>query len=112
MNKLPLRLCVLSALCALVSLSSALAKEKKPKEVQHHATTISSVSPTSITIAEDKAMKTFAITQFTEVTLKGQRAKVTDLQPGMAVSVTLGTDATKVSRIAAGDPPPTLAPRK
>ena len=58
-------------------------------------------------------MKTFAITQFTEITVKGQRAKVTDLQPGMSVSVTLGTDPSKLSRISAGDPPPQpLVPKK
>ena len=106
MKKFTLQLCALSALGVLLTAAPALAKEKKSKEPQHRPTVISSVSADSITIAEDKVMKTFAITQFTEITVKGQRAKLADLQPGMMVSITLGTDPTKASRISAGDPPP------
>ncbi len=104
MKKFTLQLCALPALCVLLTAAPALAK--KPKEPDHLPTVISSVSADSITIREDKVMKTFAITQFTEITVKGQRAKLADLQPGMSVSITLGTDATKASRISAGDPPP------
>ena len=112
MKNLALRLCVLCALFGLVAVAPALAKDKKPKEPQHHTTVISSVSADSITIAEDKVMRTFAITQFTEITVKGQRAKLADLQPGMAVSVTLGTDPTKLSRVSAGDPPLLGSPKR
>ena len=105
MKRFTLQLCALSALCLILTSAPALAG-KKPKEPQHLPTVISSVSADSITIREDKVMKTFAITQFTEITVKGQRAKLADLQPGMSVSITLGTDPTKASRISAGDPPP------
>ena len=104
------RLFAIVALFAVVSVTPALAK--KPKEPQYHATVISSVSADSITIAEAKVMKTFAITQFTEITVKGQRAKLADLQPGMSVSVTLSTDPSKLSRISAGDPPVQGSPKK
>ena len=60
---------------------------------------ISSVTATSITIAEGKVAKTLTINQFTEITVNGQKATAAELKPGMAVTVTLGTDPTKASRI-------------
>src|SRR3954452_19466180 len=93
-------LCVLSVLLALLLPEAAFARSKKKQQAPApQPTVISSVSPDSITISENQAMKTYAITQFTEITVKGQRARLTDLQPGMMVSVTLGTDPTKLSRI-------------
>lgn len=84
---------------------SARGSRAKPKAPELHLTTIQSVTPTSLTIVEDKVTKSFAITQFTEVTLNGQHAAVTDLQPGMAVTVTLGRDPATLSRVAAGPAP-------
>jgi hypothetical protein len=98
----------------VVAFSTAVAASKKPKETPR-VTVISSVSGDSITITESGVAKTYTTNQFTEITLKGKKAKLSDLQAGMAVSVTLGTDATKVSRIAADDPPaaqPPATPRR
>jgi hypothetical protein len=105
MKKLGFHSLLVAALLTIVAVGPADARAKKKKELPPVATVISAVSPGSITIMEGSTAKTFAITQFTEVTVKGQRAKVSDLQPGMSVSVTLGTDPTKASRITAGDPP-------
>src|SRR4051812_43918377 len=85
--------------------AAAAPRKGKNKPAETHATTISSVTPQSITIQEDKITKTFSITQFTEITVNGQRAAVTQLQPGMTVTVALGGDPTKVSRIDAGGVP-------
>ncbi len=90
---------------ALVMTAPAFAAEKKKKAPEYHDTVIASVAANSITITEDKTTRTFPISQFTEITLKGQRATLAALQPGMAVSVTLGTDGVTASRIAASDPP-------
>ena len=112
MNKLSQRLSVSLALFAILIVASALAREKKPKAPERQPTVISSVSADSITISENAVMKTFAITQFTEINVKGQRAKLADLQPGMSVSVTLSTDPLKLSRINAGDAPVLGSPKK
>ncbi len=95
---------IIVALLALVFVAPAFAGGKK-KGSEYHDTVIASVAANSITITEDKTTKTFPINQFTEITLKGQRATLANLQPGMAVSVTLGTDGVSASRITAGDPP-------
>jgi len=77
------------------------ASKKKESPPQIKAPTITSVTATSITVAEEKATKTLTINQFTEITVNGQRATAGDLKPGMTVSITLGTDASKASRIVA-----------
>ena len=92
--------------------ASVFAGGPRKKEPEYHDTVISSVTGNAITITQDKTPRTFPITQFTEITLKGQRATVADLQPGMGVSVTLGTDGVSASRIAAGDPPAHFATPK
>ena len=93
---------VIVALCGLLALNPAFGAPKKKKEPPViHVNTISSVTATSITIAEEKSAKTVAITQFTEITVNGQKATAAELKPGMAVTVTLGTDPTKASRIVA-----------
>ena len=53
----------------------------------------------SISVVDDKVTKTLTITQFTEINVKGRRATVADLKPGMTVSITLDTDPSRVSRI-------------
>ena len=98
------------AICLMVAILSASPltagdKKKKAKAVEHYDTVIASVAADAITIDENKIPKSFKITQFTEVTLRGQRATVADLKPGMLVSVTMGSDRAIASRIAAGDPP-------
>ncbi len=102
MNEIFKRLIVV--LLALSVIAPAFAGGKK-KGSEYHDTVIASVAGNALTITEDKATKTFPTTQFTEITVKGQRATLADLKPGMAVSVTLGTDGVSASRIAAGDPP-------
>jgi hypothetical protein len=57
------------------------------------------VTGSSITVAEANATKTLTITQFTEIVVNGQKASVGDLKAGMKVSITLGTDPTRASRI-------------
>ncbi len=95
----------LAVMLALVLAAPGFAAGRKKKAAEYHDTVIASVAANAVTITEDKTTKTFPINQFTEITLKGQRAAVTDLQPGMAVSVTLGTDGVTASRVAASDPP-------
>jgi len=92
---------------AILSASPLLAgeKKKKSKAIEHHDTVIASVAADSVTVDADKVSKSYKITPFTEVTLRGQKATVADLKPGMAVSVTMGADPAIASRIAAGDPP-------
>jgi hypothetical protein len=82
-----------------------------PKATPHIYTTIESVDANSITIKGPKATSTYKITPQTEITFKGETVAVTDLKPGMRVSVTAGTDATEAERIAAEDPPK-AAPKK
>ena len=98
---------IVTLLFALVIAAPVQAKGRKKSSSAPppQPTVISSLSADSITISDKGASKTFTLTQFTEITLRGQRAKLTDLQPGMAVSVTLGTDPTKLSRINASDAP-------
>jgi len=50
---------------------------------------------------QDQTSRTFAITQFTEINVNGQRATVADLKPGMKVSVTAGMDPSQAARISA-----------
>lgn len=91
---------------AMMFVSTVVAGGKKKAKVpEHHDTVIEKVTADSITIDQEKVTKSFKITQFTEVTLRGRKAVVTDLQPGMRVSVTMGGDASVASRITAGDPP-------
>ncbi|MEA3187449.1 MAG: hypothetical protein QOD99_1279 [Chthoniobacter sp.] len=84
--------------------SSPLSSKKKKIPV-HHDTLISSVSANSITITENKTTKTFGITPATEIDVRGQRAGVGALQPGMMVSITIGMNAGIADRISAGDAP-------
>jgi hypothetical protein len=76
-------------------------KKKAAPPPQTKSPTITSVTATSITVAEEKTTKTLTINQFTEITVNGQRATVSDLKAGMTVNVTLGTDPSKASRISA-----------
>ena len=75
------------------------ASKKKPPPTPSQAPTIADVTANSITVTEKNTTKTLAITQFTEITVNGQRATAAELKPGMTVSITLGTDPSKASRI-------------
>ena len=94
------RFLILFVLFGLLTTGIALGGSKKKfvPPVQHPPV-IASVTATSITVTEEKITKTLTINQFTEITVNGQRATVAQLKPGMIVTVTLGTDATKASRI-------------
>lgn len=107
MNKISFRLvlALLSLTFLVVAPAEAKTKKKAPAAPAPRPTVISSVSPASITVSENNLSKTYAITQFTEVLVKGQHAKISDLQPGMAVSVTMGSDSSKAGRINASDAP-------
>ena len=110
MKKCPFSGLIVSALFAfamVTSVSAAGSKIYKPKaSATPQPTVISSVSPSSLTVTDDKGSKTFAITQFTEITVNGQRATADALTAGMTVTVTMGTDPTKASRIVAAGAPP------
>jgi hypothetical protein len=77
----------------------------------HQEIVISAVTPASVTVEDrtvsnqgmvlNKTNKTYLVSQFTEVTVNGQRATIADLKPGMKATVTIGTDPTKAARIVA-----------
>lgn len=99
MKKSSLFLSMVILLGALTLSSAFGASKKKPSPTPSQVPTIASVTANSITVAEKNTTKTLAITQFTEIIVNGQRATATELKPGMAVSITLGTDPAKASRI-------------
>ena len=87
------------ALFLLMASPAFGASKKKPSPTPSQAPTIESVTATSITVKEATTTKTLAITQFTEITVNGQRATAAELKSGMTVNITLGTDPSKASRI-------------
>jgi hypothetical protein len=90
----------IAVLLGLFTVSPAFAaSKKKPSPTPTQLPTIASVTANSITVAEANATKTLAITQFTEITVNGQRGTAADLKPGMTVTIALGTDSSKASRI-------------
>ena len=75
-------------------------RKKNPTPVPaHHQPVISSLTGNAITVSDQNTTRTLTITQFTEITVNGQRATISDLKPGMTVSVTLGTDPSRAARI-------------
>ncbi len=98
---------LLVAVCTtlvLITATPALAGSKKKKASsvpRYHSPVISSVTGNAVTVSEEKTTRTFIITQFTEVNVNGQRATIADLKPGMTVSVTIGMDPTRASRVVA-----------
>jgi hypothetical protein len=91
---------------ALLPATPLFAKGKaKATPIVHYDTVITKASADSISINENAVPKTFKITQNTEVTVRGTKATVADLKPGMTVSITVGMDPATAARIAAGDAP-------
>jgi hypothetical protein len=94
---------VVATIVLLLAVSAAdlvvAASKKKPSPTPSQVPTIASVTADSITVTEAKGAKTLTITQFTEITVNGQRGTAADLKPGMTVTITLGTDPSKASRI-------------
>jgi hypothetical protein len=73
---------------------------KKATPPPTHEPVISAVSGNTITVTDAKTAKTLTVTQFTEITVNGQKATFADLKPGMTVSVALSSP-TQASRITA-----------
>jgi hypothetical protein len=92
---------VVSVLLVVSAAPSAFAgsKKKKATSAQYQAPVIANVTGNTITVSEEKTARTFVISQFTEINVNGQRAAVADLKPGMTVSVIIGVDPTRASRI-------------
>src|SRR5918996_3664732 len=87
-------------LLASMVLAPAFGKGKKKKATPvYQPPVISSVTDNAITVSEPNTTRTFTVTQFTEITVNGQRASIADLKPGMTVSVTIGVDPSRAARI-------------
>ena len=87
-------------LLASMVLAPAFGKGKKKKATPaYQPPVISSVTGNAITVSEPNTTRTFMVTQFTEITVNGQRASIADLKPGMTVSVTIGVDPSRAARI-------------
>src|SRR2546422_11068126 len=109
MKKSVFSLLAVSAVLALAQASPAFGagkkKATKATPPHHKEPVIASVGANSITVDEEKGTRTFMISQFTEISVNGQKATVSDLKPGMRVSVTIGMDPTHASRITAAGAP-------
>ena len=89
-------------LLAAIAISPAFGKGKKKKATPvpaYHQPTISSVTGNAMTVSDKNTTRTLTVTQFTEITVNGQRASIADLKPGMTVSITLSTDPSRAARI-------------
>jgi hypothetical protein len=93
-------LVVVWILLAAITLASAFGKGQKKKATQaYQQPVIASVTGNAITVSEQKTARTFTVTQFTEISVNGQRASIADLKPGMTVNVTIGVDPSRAARI-------------
>src|SRR4051794_9929988 len=103
------RILLVLSLATTLATSAAYAagagKLPPKKEYVPEHTTITSISADSLTISSGGTAKTYKLTKDTDLTLKGQKAKVEDLKAGMRVSVTMASDPTVASRVNASDPP-------
>ena len=89
-------------LVAAIAIAPAFGKGRKKKATPvpaYHQPAISSVTGNAITVSDKNTTRTLTITQFTEISVNGQRASIADLKPGMTVSITLGTDPSRAARI-------------
>lgn len=95
-------LIVVWILLAAIALASAFGKGQKKKATQaYQQPVIASVTGTgnAITVSEQKTARTFTVTQFTEISVNGQRANIADLKPGMTVNVTIDVDPSRAAHI-------------
>jgi hypothetical protein len=93
-------LVVVWILLAVIALAPAFGKGRKTKATQaYQQPVIASVTGNAITVSEQKTARTFTVTQFTEISVNGQRASIADLKPGMTVNVTIGVDPSRAARI-------------
>ena len=69
------------------------------------ADVIASIDLNTITVKGATATTKYRITGATKIMFKGQPANLTDIRPGMAVTVTSGANATIADSINADDPP-------
>ena len=91
---------VIWILLATMAFAPAFGKGKKKKATPaYQPPVISSVTGNAITVSEPNTTRTFMVTQFTEITVNGQRASIADLKPGMTVSVSIGVDPSRAARI-------------
>ena len=99
-NKL---LVVLSILLVALATAPAFAggRKKKASTPKYQPPVISSVTGNTIIVTQEKVTRAFTITRFSEITVNGQKATITDLKPGMTVSVTIGVDPSQASRVVA-----------
>jgi hypothetical protein len=87
-------------LLAAITFTPAFGKGKKKKATPaHQQPVIANVTANAITVSEQNTARTFMVTQFTEITVNGQRANIGDLKPGMTVNVTIGVDPSRAARI-------------
>jgi hypothetical protein len=114
MKKVFLALFGISALIVLMTPTSGFggSKKKATPPPQPSPRIISGVTGNTVTVSDDKATKTFTITQFTEIYVNGQRGTAAELKPGMVVSVTIGMDPTRAGRIDASGAPPDEGKKK
>jgi hypothetical protein len=93
-------LVVVWILLAAIAFTPAFGKGSKKKATPaHQQPVIASVTGNAITVSEQKTARTFTVTQFTEISVNGQRASIADLKPGMTVNVTIGVDPSRAARI-------------
>jgi hypothetical protein len=93
-------LVVVWTLLAAIAFTPAFGKGKKKKATPpYQQPVIASVTGNAITVSNQETARTFTVTQFTEITVNGQRANIADLKPGMTVSVTMGVDPSRAARI-------------
>ena len=102
-NRLLVVACIL---LAAITFAPAFGKgRKKTATTAYQQPVITSVTGNAITVSEQKTARTFTVTQFTEITVNGQRASIADLKPGMTVNVTIGVDPLRAARINATGAP-------
>jgi hypothetical protein len=93
---------LISVFLAVIAIGPAFGKGRKKKATPasaYHQPVIAAVGMNAITVSDNKATRTFTVSQFTEITVNGQRGAIADLKPGMTVNVTIGTDPTQAARI-------------
>ena len=87
-------------LLATIAVAPVFGKGSKKKATPaYQSPVIASVTGNAITVSKQKTARTFTVTQFTEITVNGQRASIADLKPGMTVNVTIGVDPSRAARI-------------